>query len=163
MDWMTLFSMQETLDKHIIDNHQLQQKDLMEEKYLALLVELGELANETRCFKFWSKKPASARKKVLEEYVDGVHFILSLGIEKGYQFTPDSTLITQEQVALTKQFNNVFQAIIAFREESTQENYHELFRQFLQLGHLLDFSNDDIYQAYIAKNEVNFDRQADGY
>src|SRR5690625_6269037 len=83
MDWTTLFSMQETLDKHIIDNHQLQQKDLMEEKYLALLVELGELANETRCFKFWSTKPASARKKILEEYVDGVHFILSLGIEKG--------------------------------------------------------------------------------
>jgi len=163
MDWTTLFSMQETLDKHIIDNHQLQQKDLMEEKYLALLVELGELANETRCFKFWSTKPASARKKILEEYVDGVHFILSLGIEKGYQFAKDSALMTPEEVTLTEQFNNVFQAIIKFRAVSTQENYHKLFRQFLQLGHLLDFSSDDIYQAYIDKNEVNFARQADGY
>lgn len=50
---------------------------------LALLVEIGELANETRCFKYWSNKPASEREVILEEYVDGLHFILSIGIDLG--------------------------------------------------------------------------------
>lgn len=56
LDWGILFSKQEKLDQYIIENHQLHDQDLFEEKMLALLVELGELANETRCFKFWSEK-----------------------------------------------------------------------------------------------------------
>ena len=55
---------------------------------LALLVEIGELANETRSFKFWSVKPASEKKIILEEFVDGIHFILSLGIECGFHKQP---------------------------------------------------------------------------
>src|SRR5690606_25251306 len=90
-------------------------------KILALQVELGELANEWRGFKFWSKdqEPRTKVKKVcetcggeryilisesfgfdkcsdcdgkgdfgetnplLEEYVDCLHFILSIGLELG--------------------------------------------------------------------------------
>ncbi len=76
--------MQQALDSHIEEKHQLQNEDLFTRKTLALLVEIGELANETRCFKFWSVKPASEKQVVLEEFVDGIHFILSLGIECGF-------------------------------------------------------------------------------
>src|SRR5688500_20051556 len=55
--------------------------DVFREKCLALLVELGELANETRCFKFRSKKPRNDDSVLLEEYVDNRHFRLSLGLE----------------------------------------------------------------------------------
>ena len=48
---------------------------------MALLVE-RELANETRSFKFWSTKGPSANEIILEEYVDSIHFLLSLLIEK---------------------------------------------------------------------------------
>lgn len=84
MNTITLFKMQKALDSHIESQHGLQNEDLFERKVLALLVEIGELANETRCFKFWSVKPSSERNVILEEFVDGVHFILSLGIECGY-------------------------------------------------------------------------------
>ena len=80
-----LFNMQQALDQHIEEKHELQHEDLFNRKVLALLVELGELANETRCFKFWSIKPSSEKSVVLEEFVDGIHFILSLGIECGFQ------------------------------------------------------------------------------
>ncbi len=64
--------------------HDLQPKKIVKKKkMLALLVEIGELANETRCFKYWSNKPASEREVILEEYVDGLHFILSIGIDLG--------------------------------------------------------------------------------
>jgi len=52
-----LFTMQRQLDQHIEDKHELHKEDLIPRKLLALLVEIGELANETRCFKFWSVKP----------------------------------------------------------------------------------------------------------
>src|SRR5699024_5676501 len=74
--------MQAALDKYIEENNDLANTDIFEAKYLALLVELGELANETRCFKFWSKKPGSDRTVILEEFVANRQCRAGLGREK---------------------------------------------------------------------------------
>ena len=54
MNVKKLCEMQKVLDDRIIKEHQLEDKNLEENKILALLVEISELANETRCFKHWS-------------------------------------------------------------------------------------------------------------
>src|SRR5699024_5123946 len=46
VDWSQLFSMQKQLDTYIEHNHNREPTDLFHEKYVALLVEIGELANE---------------------------------------------------------------------------------------------------------------------
>lgn len=161
MNWDELYSMQQHLDQHIEENHNLQNKDVFQEKYLALLVELSELANETRCFKFWSLKPRNEDSVILEEYVDGLHFILSLGLEKGYRYT--SAELGQPLETETEQFNAVFEAGTVFYQEQTAESYKDLFRKFLLLGKILGFSEEDIQQAYYKKNEINFERQNKGY
>lgn len=60
MEFIELFDMQRALDKFIEETQNIN-KDVFNEKGLALLVELGELANETRCFKFWSTKGPSEK------------------------------------------------------------------------------------------------------
>ncbi|MEE0700145.1 MAG: dUTPase [Bacilli bacterium] len=45
-------------------------KDTIEKNIVELLVEIGELANETRCFKYWSNKGSSEKDIVLDEYAD---------------------------------------------------------------------------------------------
>lgn len=77
MNLAKLFQLQENLDERIRKEHGLQGESLISKKVLALQVELAELANETRCFKFWSNKKASAKEIILEEYVDCLHFILT--------------------------------------------------------------------------------------
>ncbi|WP_156291416.1 dUTP diphosphatase [Oceanobacillus salinisoli] len=161
MNWDELFSMQYDLDYYIQQNHDLANSDLFQEKYLALLVELGELANETRCFKFWSKKPRNDASVILEEYVDGLHFILSLGLEKGYRY--DSKELGEHTVSETKQFNEVFKACTEFYNDTSQSNYESLFLKYLQLGKLLGYNESDIQDAYYKKNEINYDRQNKGY
>lgn len=161
MDWEKLFKMQEQLDHYIEAHHDLSNHDLFQEKYLALLVELGELANETRCFKFWSTKPRSEDSVVLEEYVDGVHFILSLGIKKGLRF--DSNGITPVEKDETEQFNDVFEACVTFKNKPGSTQYHQLFTKFIQLGSKLGFSEQAIQEAYCKKNEINYKRQDEGY
>ncbi|PAV30423.1 dUTPase [Virgibacillus profundi] len=161
MNWDKLFSMQEQLDKYIESNHNMKDIDVFQEKYLALLVELGELANETRCFKFWSKKPRNEKSIILEEYVDGIHFILSLGIEKGYKY--EAQPIEAVRLTETEQFNLVFEACTSFKQNPTKINYDKMFKKFLQLGDLLGFSESDIQQAYLKKNEINYERQNQGY
>lgn len=160
MEWVTLFSMQKQLDSYIEANHRLNKQDIFQEKCLALFVELGELANETRCFKFWSTKPASSQAIILEEYVDGLHFIMSLGIGLGYEY---KNKVIQTEPSLTEQFLIVYQCIAAFQREPSQPRYNELFDQYVHLGKRLDFSEDELKQAYIKKNEINYKRQDQGY
>src|SRR5699024_3478988 len=153
--------MQRKLDAYIKKNHQLEEADLFSEKILALLVELGELANETRSFKYWSTKAASDREVILEEYVDNVHFLLSLGIEKNYQFTHIEVEETKNN--MVEQFNEVYRKAIYFSERQSEVNYKELVEAYLQLANLLGFTEQAILNAYIEKNEVNYERQQSGY
>ncbi len=163
MNWEQLFNMQQTLDSRIENEHGLQNEELFQKKVLALLVELGELANETRCFKFWSQKPASHPDIILEEYVDGLHFIMSLGLEKGYHYG-ESTLYGYETVEeLTLAFQDVYGKVHLFQEDPSEKRYNELFSSFLLLGVKLGFSEEDIQKAYFDKNEKNHQRQEEGY
>ncbi|ASK63008.1 dUTPase [Virgibacillus phasianinus] len=161
MNWEILFSMQNQLDRHIEKKHHVEQSTLFESKYLALLVEIGELANETRCFKFWSTKAPSDGETILEEYVDGLHFILSLGIEKGYKY--ESSENYQSAGTVTEQFNRVFRYCVQFHENTTEENYRTLFESFLALGKILDFDEKSIMDGYKKKNDKNYLRQEQGY
>ena len=51
-------------------------EEIVRKNRLELLVELGELANETRCFKYWSTKQTGEKEKVLEEYIDCLFMVL---------------------------------------------------------------------------------------
>ncbi|MDC3412598.1 dUTP diphosphatase [Aquibacillus sp. 3ASR75-11] len=161
MDWNHLFTMQKKLDAYILSKHQLDGSDLFDKKVLALFVEVGELANETRCFKFWSTKPKSESDVILEEYVDGLHFILSLGIEKG--LTYHSIPINLQSADPTVLFNQVFEKTLAFKNTPSKETYVQLFTKYIQLGESLGFGERDIQQAYMEKNQVNHERQDQGY
>src|SRR5699024_6186394 len=157
LKWDKLFSMQKKLDSYIKNNHQLTSANLFEEKFLALLVELGELANETRCFKFWSTKTKSERYVILEEYVDNIHFILSIGIEKSYTFSEIEPYI--KYLKETQAFNHLYHVCLTFYQAPSEENYVAMFKEYLRLGKLLGFSEEDVMQAYHEKNEVNYERQ----
>lgn len=81
-----LFESQKELDKFIIEskNIQITEKELMTDTLMALSVEVSELANEIRSFKHWSNKGASERGIILGEYVDVLHFFLSIGNQLGF-------------------------------------------------------------------------------
>lgn len=163
MNLEKLFEMQAALDHHIQEKHQLLDEDLFNKKILALLVEVGELANETRCFKFWSIKPSSEKAVVLEEFVDGVHFILSLGIECG--FHKNSLIIKKKpvQTNVNEQFLLVFDHICRFQKSKAVNDYLLLFESYLALGSLLGMTDEEMEQAYFYKNEVNYQRQENNY
>ncbi|OZM57932.1 dUTPase [Lottiidibacillus patelloidae] len=163
LNFTELYAMQKSLDEKIEKQHGLENKKLIQERILALYVEIGELANETRCFKFWSTKPASDREKILEEYVDGLHFILSLGLTFSYEVEQLSEQQQRNDVSLTSLFNTLYETLAKFDKEKTKSNYINLFENFLIIGQKLTFSNEEIIGAYIEKNKVNIVRQRTGY
>ncbi|MDV2684818.1 dUTP diphosphatase [Alkalihalophilus lindianensis] len=162
MNLKKLFETQEQLNDRILSEHKLENHDLFAEKQLAFLVELSELANETRCFKYWSKKGPSSKSTILEEYVDGLHFVLTLGLSLGYTTFGQSKNSSKERT-LTEQFLYVMECNHLLNEKQTEASFHELAQSFLTLGSLLGFGEDEIEQAYFKKNEVNHQRQDQGY
>lgn len=161
MNLHKLFTMQHALDQYIQANKQVTD-DVFEKKGLALIVELAELANETRCFKFWSEKGPSERSVILEEYVDSIHFILSLGIEKGFQDLeewPHKSIDGD----LTALFIGANESVLTFLTEPTKTHYEKVWIMYGAIAKKLGFSNEDVLQAYIAKNETNYERQKSGY
>lgn len=167
MNFSNLFSMQKELDKYIETKRGLSEESLLERKLLAFQIELAELANETRSFKFWSEKGASPQEVILEEYVDGIHFLLSIGIEYGYdnQISVDelSGINKGTNEELVEMFFLLMETILILRNEGTISKYEQLFQEYLKLGSLLGFQIEDITRAYMQKNEVNHQRQDQGY
>src|SRR5690606_38123781 len=73
-----LYDMQGKLDAVIYEKHNVKPgPEAYHKLVVALQVELCEMANEMRFFKFWSTKGPSDR--VLDEFVDVLHFFLSIG------------------------------------------------------------------------------------
>ncbi|MCM3743586.1 dUTP diphosphatase [Sporosarcina luteola] len=161
MELATLFTMQRQLDAYIQQN-QLVTKDVFKEKGLALLVELAELANETRCFKFWSTKGPSERNIILEEYVDSIHFLLSLGIEKELD-NLDVWPVAEVEGDLTETFLQTVNAVQEFLVATNMESYKSIWIHYGAIARRLDISYNEIMKAYVDKNEENYKRQQTGY
>ncbi|WP_286924587.1 MULTISPECIES: dUTP diphosphatase [Lysinibacillus] len=161
MNLQQLFKMQQGLDDFIEKTQKIEQ-DVFKEKGLALMVELAELANETRCFKFWSTKGPSARSVILEEYVDSIHFILSLGLLKGYTKLEKWPVI-QEKRNLTEIFLLTQDYILAFIHQPSEDRYLRIWQCYSLLAYNLGLTFEDVVAAYIEKNEENYNRQRSGY
>ncbi len=164
MQLQKLFEMQRQLDDYIMKDR-VEPSDLFEKKALALLVELAELANETRCFKFWSNKGPSEKAIILEEYVDSIHFILSLGIIVELDDLADWPQSDQlrRNLSLTDLFIETNAAIQGFIYKKTEHNYLKIWEHYDALAKKLHFTNEEIMQAYLDKNQENYNRQNTGY
>ena len=93
----------------------------------------------------------------MEEYVDGIHFLLSLGIECGMEDVEEITP-AGGNVSLSEQFVKVYEAVCSFRSAKNRSSYINMLSEYLLLGKLLGFSPEAVKEAYIMKNKVNFER-----
>jgi dimeric dUTPase (all-alpha-NTP-PPase superfamily) len=171
MNLEKLFQTQKVLRDRIDYN----EPDRFEKLILALLVELGECANEWRGFKFWSvnqiphtsavRVPAMMEEDkeyynpLLEEYVDGLHFILEIGLEL-HAVDPWQPSYEED---ITEQFRTIYYHVSLINSLNGHDEYEYAVSYFLGLGEMFGFTHDEIEQAYFAKNKINHQRQEVGY
>lgn len=151
---------QKQLDSYIHKLHDVTYETTLKRRILAFLVELGELANETRCFKFWSLKCPSSDDVIFEEYIDGVHFILSIGIAINYDFNQNIE-VKENNLSLVDQFFKVYQ--LASNFDNSAKSYQSFVSEFLNLGVKLGLTKEKLDEYYQKKWLINFERQNNKY
>jgi dimeric dUTPase (all-alpha-NTP-PPase superfamily) len=76
---------------------------------------------------------------------------------------------TIKEKTISQQFKSVIRTALnvemtfTFDTNLTKHSYLYLLDVYIGLGEMLGFTQAEIEQAYIAKNEVNHDRQNTGY
>lgn len=165
VDVKKLLYMQRALNERIVKEHSLKNEELYNKRLLAFLVELGELANETRSFKYWSTKRPSPDDVILEEYVDGLHFVLSICLDLGAEElqVPQEKLEKEDSGRITERFINICRQASSLADDRKLERAMLLFEEYLLLGQTLGFAYSEIEEGYLQKNEVNHARQDSGY
>lgn len=160
MNLKKLFDLQKKLDDRIVKEKGLQGQNLTPNKFLAFQVELAELANEWRGFKHWSRDQEPSREKMLVEYVDCLHFILSIGLETGCGEPDNPRAHIFKWDTITRQISALMALV---NKDGSHMEWEETWGAFIGLGELLGFSWEEVEAAYIDKNEVNHNRQTVGY
>ncbi len=128
------------LDKRIKDNN------------LELLVEFGEFANETRCFKFWSKKGPNKKEIVLEEYIDCLFMILSfcnlLDVSINEKFSKSKNLNLNDSILY------LYELGVKLNKKLDKTYTKRMLIEILHIADLLNFSINDLYETTMKKSAI---------
>lgn len=136
-------------------------EEIVRKNRLELLVELGELANETRCFKYWSTRQTGDKEKVLEEYIDclfmALYFSNITGISLDEEFPPSLN------GDLIDTFISLHKYASAISETPTKDEVKKVLVELDHLAKLLDFTIEDLERVTKIKNDIIDNRFNNGY
>ncbi len=149
-----IYEMQKELDEETFKRFNLTDKDVLKTKrILGLLVEIAELANATKSFKYWSRALPGTRDEILDEYADGLHFVLSMCLD--LEVSMDEKFPKTESIEdLSELFLLIFKYVIDLKENFTKTNIKELLAYYIYLGERLGFKMGDIIEGYIKTNKL---------
>ena len=126
--------------------------DIVRKNRLELLVEIGELANETRCFKYWSMKQNGDKEKVLEEYIDCLFMTLY------FSNITDISFNEEFPSSLNGDIIDTFLSLNRFASDISEvPNKDEIKRVLVELDHLaklLDFTIEDLERVTNKKRKI---------
>ena len=123
--------------------------DLVRKNKLELLVEIGELANETKCFKYWTKKEPN-KELVEEEYADCLIMTLcffsllhiELDEEYNYLFNELDTIDI---------FAKLYSLASDFYYSESRDTIKKIFVILVNLGYQLGFNDEKIINITLKK------------
>ena len=133
-------------------NNTFPDDEMVKKNKLELLVEIGELANETRYFKYWRNDPMDMNL-VRGEYADCI--IITL------YFFNIMNINLDEEFKKIDEYNNVdifarlYKLASDFYYNDDKEIIKEIFVTIINLGYIIGFNDSDIIDACMTKINKN--------
>ena len=163
-----LFPKQSELDAYIGKSKGINMSEYKTERVLALLVEWGEFLNCVPfLFKYWKTNQNMKRDEALEEYVDGLHFLLSIGNDHNltdYKYTELPNHIDMKLIVfgITNIISRIGTSLIS-KGKIDKNDYDRLLDHFIYFGKQLGFEENEIITHYELKHAENYKRQQLNY
>ena len=161
--------LQNFLDESIFDKFEENRVSTHDCRVIALDIEIHELINETKFFKYWSNLQAIPQKsKMIEEYIDCLHFMLSLGIDYDIVVNPPMANynLTWDDVYYSNKFKiaECLNTLLVHKDfDVRKRKLVQLFDLINDFGGLLCLSEKEIIEEYKKKWLINLERQQKDY
>lgn len=160
MNLNSLFEKQKKLDKYIYEKNNVTVEEIFEKKIVAFLDELFELANELQFFKYWKDEIVIDRQRAKEEYIDVIHFTLSIANAVGIH---EHKYIDTKPRDLNKLFLGITNLATVISVSKSKDHVKSLINNVIALGYQLGLNEEIVLAEYNKKNELNYARQESGY
>ncbi len=161
MQLQKLFEIQAAFEKEIVSNTSIEENVVGEENvldihFLALHVKIGELANLTKCYKYYHIKPNLPKHKLVIRYSDVLRYLLSLGNRHQFNMIQTADLNTQiESTDVIQVFSCIIDHMASLKKAIRNDHYVEalnlyitIFSYFVHLGSLLQLTEEDIQNHF---------------
>ncbi|MDD7796270.1 dUTP diphosphatase [Clostridium sp. 'White wine YQ'] len=151
MNLQKFFNAQEEANNKLIINEKLSDYQLTARRFLALHTKISELANETKCFKFWkdSQEELISRENVMVKYIKCLSCILNIGLDKKYTDLEDIE-IRPNDYCLSDQFLNILIDLNDLIISPSQDHYKTLLEDFVSIGISLGYSEKIIEDMFFS-------------
>ena len=149
------------LDELFALQYDIRSQVIIKKYKLELLVEFGELANETRCFKFWSTRQTGDKEKVLEEYIDCLFMILYFCNITNVSLEEEFPVVEEKDIITT--FLTLYEYGSDLSKNLERETIKKLLVEILYLASLLDFTLDDLVRETKKKSLIIQERLESDY
>lgn len=149
------------LDELFAKESNIDGEEMLKKNILELLVEIGELANETRCFKYWSKKQPSDKEIILEEYIDCLSMVLYFSNITGINLTEEFP--KEEHLDIIQTFIKLYHNTSLLNEELNKDRVKRILVDIMYLGKLLGFNIEDLERVTKKKSLIIQKRFKENY
>ena len=134
------------------NKHGVNYETTHKKRLLALIIEIGELANETRCFKYWSIKQTGEKEKVLEEYIDCLFMTLYFSNITGISLDEEFPSSLNGDIIDTFLSLNKFASSISVVPK--KEEVKKILVELDHLAKLLNFTIEDLERVTKIKTKI---------
>lgn len=149
--WQDIYENNVRLDRIFMDKYLENEPEYFKKNALEFLVELGEFANETKCFKYWTiKKPN--RDDVLEEYADVITMALYFLGDLNAKFEDLPKHIENDNILDVINYL-YYEGSKMMTDEYSEEIVKDLISNVLYVGELAGISEDEMIDA-IQKKQI---------
>ncbi|MFR7590984.1 MAG: dUTP diphosphatase [Longibaculum sp.] len=119
----------------------------LNQKILSFLHDLGEVAQESRCYLFWEKEEKINHQKLLEHYIEGLTMLMSIGYELRIDSIKNHTEIPSN-TDIYSLFFKIYHSILKVQSHYSSEDYQNTIDDYFTLGFQLGIDIHEIIDNY---------------
>lgn len=119
----------------------------LNQKILSFLHDLGVVAEDSKCYSFWEKEEPIDHHQLLNDYIEGLTMLMSIGYELKIDSIKNHTEIPSK-TDLYSLFFKIYHSILNVQSHYSSSDYQNTIDDYFTLGFQLGIHVEEILDSY---------------